>query len=1040
MSVLKSLRQFALYNVVTPIAAFGVLVPSAMAADQTINTPETGGVQIDAGFGLTNNSSITNVPGDTAVWSPGDVTFLVNSATGTIVGDGSNAIGIDGLVDAFINSGGISNSDTGNDTVGFYAGVTSFLNNSGATIQNNNDGTYDGGAAVSINVDTGTGAVVQSFTNNGDIIGGEGSDLDHQGPTVIFHSDGGGDGVSSQVVSFINRGSITGVGTGVAFQSNDSASGGVAAFTNSGEITSSMREAVQSDGPVGTFTNSGTLSGAGYNALNFNGDVTAFVNEAGGVIQNTDASFVDPGNFGGGAINFNTDSVDGGTVGSFINRGQILAASNTDVNEGSDVVNFGRNGSNPANALGSFLNDTGGLISGPRTAVNFSGLVTSFTNKGTLTGGGYNVVNFNAGVTSFLNDTTGVIQNTNAMHTDGGYGGTAVAFQTDLVDGAAVDSFVNRGKIIAAPDQVDGHYQSTVGFFQNGNGAFGVNSFENSGEISGPGQGVSFDGGVDVFVNSGSIVATGTGQNAVASDGDVGSIWNSGLIQGEGSGFGIYANLGSFTNTGSGQIIGHYQGLYVDGSAPVAISNAGLIRGDDNGVGLQGGGTIINSGTIEATQYAAIWADGALDITNSGVIRGGSSGTAVSFSGADDSVTITTGSQIFGTLYFDSGSDTLDFAGFQGNTVLDVPGLDVVVPGARNYVWDQPNDQIAIFDIAGMDSGTIGQGLMGVTQSVQDLVGDQFGAGGTDELPVEPSNYTAVTPGTAAQQATETAVMTELDVTRHMGMKVWAGTIGGGSADGAPVDRSSLYAGIIAGSHARVNETLSLGGLGGYVQSSSSALNGTETLSTATGLVGFYGAAEMGIASIDFSLLGGYSGHTSNRKVVANNTIETAKGLFSSAFIAPSVGVSIPVLSGDMADLSLTGDASYVGGVTSGYTETGSSMNLKVGSQTIGVVDARVGLEAKHDVTGSGGQTATLVAKAGVFGQSNFGSASVPVTTLGQTISVATPGGSAFGVYAGGGIDAQLTDALDLRIHGDASIRTDGVVSASARASLGGTF
>ena len=64
----------------------------------------------------------------------------------------------------------------------------------------------------------------------------------------------------------------------------------------------------------------------------------------------------------------------------------------------------------------------------------------------------------------------------------------------------------------------------------------------------------------------------------------------------------------------------------------------------------------------------------------------------------------------------------------------------------------------------------------------------------------------------------------------------------------------------------------------------------------------------------------------------------------------------------------------------------------------------------------------------------------MPVTTFGQTINVATPGSSAFGVYGGAGIKAQLSDVLSLSVRGDASIRTDGVVSDSARASLGGSF
>jgi hypothetical protein len=579
-----------------------------------------------------------------------------------------------------------------------------------------------------------------------------------------------------------------------------------------------------------------------------------------------------------------------------------------------------------------------------------------------------------------------------------------------------------------------------VGFHDEGNGASAVTLFSNTGTITGPGTGVYFRNGVTTLNNSGSIVATAAdGAAGIFSDGNVGTATNSGLIKGAG-GFATNSggNLTSLTNTASGQIIGtKYSAVYVDGGMPATVSNAGLISGKENAVALTGGGTVTNTGTLIGTDYAAIWTNGKLSVVNSGTIQGGSIGNAIDFSGADDMLTITTGSQIFGAVDFDGGNDTLDFAGFQGNTVLDVPGLDAVVAGARAYVWDQPNDKLAIIDLDGMSNQAIGQGLMGAVQSLNGLAWDQIGA----PLPVPTasiaSNYTAVAPKAAALGAADTAVMSDLDV-GTTGPKLWGGVFGGGSSDSAPVDRSNLYGGIVAGSHAQLSGMVQLGGLGGVVQSSASELNGTETLASTTGVVGLYGSAQMGVANVDFALLGGYSAHTSNRKVVANNTVEIAKGLFSSVFIAPSVALSIPVLSNEAGDVSLTGGISYVGGLTSGYTETGSSMNLVVGKQSIGVLDARVGAGFSRSLDAE--RPATFTAEAGLFGQSNFGSASVPVTTFGQTINVATPGSSAFGVYGGAGIKAQLSDVLSLSVRGDASIRTDGVVSGSARASLGGSF
>ena len=279
--------------------------------------------------------------------------------------------------------------------------------------------------------------------------------------------------------------------------------------------------------------------------------------------------------------------------------------------------------------------------------------------------------------------------------------------------------------------------------------------------------------------------------------------------------------------------------------------------------------------------------------------------------------------------------------------------------------------------------------------------------------------------------------MSELDVTQHLGVRGWAGVIGGGSVQSA-LDQSRLYGGLVAGAHARLNQTFSMGGLAGLVQSSNTALSGSETLATSTGVAGLYGRAAFGVADIDFSLLGGAAAHHSARQVVANNTVETATRLFSSVFVAPGFGISVPVLSSDLGEIRLVTTGNYVGGLVSAYTETGSSMNLVVGSQTIGVVDARIGIEI--DRPAAEGDAVTLTAKAGLLAQDNFGSASVPVTTFGSTLTVATPGGSAFGAYGGLKLDAALGNGLRLGAQLDGALRTDGVLSESAKFSLAGAF
>src|SRR3569623_2378957 len=282
--------------------------------------------------------------------------------------------------------------------------------------------------------------------------------------------------------------------------------------------------------------------------------------------------------------------------------------------------------------------------------------------------------------------------------------------------------------------------------------------------------------------------------------------------------------------------------------------------------------------------------------------------------------------------------------------------------------------------------------------------------------------------------------MTELDTTQHLGVHGWASVIGGGSGGPGALDRLSLYGGVGAGSHARLSSMLTLGGMGGLVQVTSSSLNGDEVLNSTTGSLGLYGSAQFGVADVDFSLLAGVSGNQSNRLVVAGGTTEKAVGNFLSGVVSPMLAVSVPVLSKDGTTVSLTGSGSYTAGLVAGYSETGSSMNLTVGSQTIQVVDARLGLATKLLIASADGGAYSLTTKAGVFATSNFGSSSGPVTVLGQTTQLNTPGSTAYGVYTGGGGEGAITQTLHLGLTLDTSWRTASIGSASAKVTVGGVF
>ena len=579
------------------------------------------------------------------------------------------------------------------------------------------------------------------------------------------------------------------------------------------------------------------------------------------------------------------------------------------------------------------------------------------------------------------------------------------------------------GGLIEGSDENAVRFSGPVGDFYNAGTILGgsesavrsesgatVDRFVNAGTIGG----ATFDDDVGTFRNQAGAVIEGTNDSGVNFNASVDNFFNAGAITG--SWFGVYVQNGMLAGTdAAGGTIGSPNGaaLYFDFVADIAFDNAGTISGD---IGIQ----------VQAVQAGSSW------IVNSGTIAG-AGGLAVDFEylgkqSRDDRLTLLTGSRIFGGIAFGLGGDVLDFSGFAGNTILDVTGLESVEAGSVNYVWDQPNGQLAIFDLTA-PSG-IGNGLADVAGAVNGVIGGQSGQGQGGGAPLA---YAPAPRQSSASAAAQSAVLSELDVGAG-GNAAWAAAFGGGSTGSAPVSVSNLFGGLVAGAHTRMDGG-DLGLLGGYARSNYDVLSGEETIATDTGLLGLYGRTGLGIVDVSFSLLGGLSAHQGSREVVAMGGTETASAGYTSWFVAPSLKAQVPVLSGQDGDLSVVAAATYVGGAVAGYTETGSSMNLTVGSQAIGNFDGRIGLAGK---LGSAG--VSLTAGGGVFALANVGSSSVPVTVLGQTVDAVTPGSTGYGVYASVGLDAALAANATLSLGLDASLRNEGLASGAARAKLEGSF
>ena len=893
--------------------------------------------------------------------------------------------------DSLTNSGSITNN--GAPAVGYPGPNTGTI----VFILNNETGTIQATGGWGIGIDGSLG----SFENHGAV----GTDTD----AAL--------GVGGNLGTFVNTGTMAttdGAGVGV--------NGTVGTFTNSGTITGANDPAAVFNGAVGTFTNSGTLQSAtGWTTTFFGDGVTSFDNS--GTILNTST---------GRGVEVDLDN---GAIGTFVNSGTITGGAGRQ-----GVGLFGN-----AFSVGTF--DNSGTITGnANTAVAIDAAVGTFTNSGTLTGGNWDAVFVGKGVTSFVNTATGIIQNVN----HNGNGGNGIGFNTDMVNGGQVVAFENHGMIKADPASSGG---VGVGFFDNGNGTFTVSSFVNTGTISGTGNGVGGNGGFGTFTNSGTI--QGGQWSGIWADGPVGTFSNSGTISSaQDHGANFNDTVGTFTN--SGTILGpQARGVEFDGFV-TSFSNSGTIDSFQNGVSFGGGfgtasnsgtiisraangeigvridepgGTFTNTGTIEgpAAVVYILNTTGPNTLVNAGTLRG-TDGGAVWFDNGDDLLRLETGSQIFGDVGFGGGDDTVDVSGFSGNTLLRVYGLENVVPGDKLVHFDQPNDLLAVIEPAGVTQPAqlVTTALAGQVNNIIGPVLNSVGAGADDA--VEPLGYMPV----ALQTAADLAI-----VEPSAGPRIWTTAIGGGSTDSTPVNISSLYGALVAGTHAELAGDTTLGVLVGVGRGRVDIGSSNHIVDSTTGLAGLYGRHSAGIVDLDFSLLAGVSGHQSSRQVVALGGLETARADYASWFVAPALGVAIPVLQTDTGEVDLVGRVSYVGGNVAGYTETGSSLNLTVGNQAIGLLDARLGLDGTFDVDGS---NTVLNANAGLFAQSNLGGTTVPVTFLGQTQNTAVAGSTEFGLYGGIGLTAHVSPSVTLTAGADAQWHFSGQVSGAIRAGLSAGF
>jgi hypothetical protein len=249
-------------------------------------------------------------------------------------------------------------------------------------------------------------------------------------------------------------------------------------------------------------------------------------------------------------------------------------------------------------------------------------------------------------------------------------------------------------------------------------------------------------------------------------------------------------------------------------------------------------------------------------------------------------------------------------------------------------------------------------------------------------------------------------------VVDSFGRSMWARGFGGEhvqNADGILLRSTTTFYGGAVGFDMVARPDLRLGVFAGGGQSRFATTLNVSRLDTDTVFGGIYGRwafVSLGAPSfLDFALHGGGSHNTSSR-TVANNVaaggLEVATAGFNSWYISPEVayGINLPLWTEYTLTPSLR--VRYVGGTFDGYTESGSTANLTVGSRTISDFEERGEIKLTRAMP-LGPDLLLASLHVGALGVERAGDTTINTVVLGATLPFVTPGRNTVGGVLGGG-------------------------------------
>jgi uncharacterized protein with beta-barrel porin domain len=548
----------------------------------------------------------------------------------------------------------------------------------------------------------------------------------------------------------------------------------------------------------------------------------------------------------------------------------------------------------------------------------------------------------------------------------------------------------------------------SIGQYAMATANVGSAALTNSGSIGGYAEAFATTGNA-TFTNSGSI-----GQYAFAVSNAVGNatLFNSGTV---GQFVESFATIGNATLTNSGSVGQYLLAIAINGNA--TIVNSGTVNQYVSAeAGAGGNTTVINSGTIsQGVRFLSV-GGGSSRLVNSGVIDDGPN-PAIQFATSPDTITLLPGSFIVGNIQLGGISDTINInAGNQNLTFNTLAGASI--SGSVPYVV--LGNRIVSIGTTGF--ATTDRTLMAFTGAVSGIIGGRssdaaaasggaLGFVGASDVPSYVDDAFAQVMGYA--KAPDAAIAFKNPTTTLAdGTTVWARGFYGQrtqQADG-PILRNvtSFYGGAI-GVDGLARPDLRLGGfVGGGATATAIDLN-SGTANSDIGFAGFYGRKDIGNAFVDFALLGGYTGNRTTRNVNNNllaNGLETATASFGGWFVSPEVAAGYRFALGSGWSVTPTARLRYLAAGYDGYTETGSTADLTVGTRRLQNTEERGDLTLTHTVSFANADRLSTSTYAGILGQQRIGDGGVNAILLGQALAFATPGRSSIaGAYGGFGME-----------------------------------